>query len=1374
MPTFEEMMGEAQPVAAPVTKKAKNPSAITPEEMGVTDTVEEADQSFLKHAVTTAGSWYKGSHEHPIDNLVGMGKGIAGGMVQLGRLGATGLAGLTKTTLQAIQDPYSIKDIRSGKPLEQVTSNINNAQEMVQKFVEADKKYSEGIFYINLAPKNKQEEAVQQFLGLIPEGIHAAGETVYEKTGSALAGAGSEAMLTLLTMKPSVASKALGGLKKVGPKGKRGGKEIKNAFEELAVKDPDAAQTLAEHVGKADPELEGLLKKAMEEAKAKTPEEIGKQSAQDKKVDITGMGTAGFKQVGTTATGKPRVRAVEQAPPAYKVGGEEGKFTILRADGKQIGGTIATREQAKLKADQLNELAEKNAELRQKAVAAQQAADGLSKTVEQGMEALAKVANAPKTELPPGVTREASLKAANEAATKQAKKQLMDEKASYRYADNGDSVEALVDGKVVGKVSTENGKIVADISVQDKFQRAGIGTKMYKMLKQRHKELGFGTVLTPEGKAFSESVKKLPDNKLDKPSPWAQSTVKPDPVVFTDNGRPVTRSSIQSAFKLGNDVLDKTPGVRVVKGKLEEYYEQLIRTINPEALGPEAKTGASILAKHIAEQMQKDSSYHHRSGARRTFWNHRMEDAENFIDYFEKNRKFEDKLLNDAAEGYKKWNEEIYKQDKRSGIEYDPIDNYLYHLFEKSDEVAKFFTQKYGPKWNNPKFVKERSFDLYEEARKAGYKPKFDNPEDLMLARQHASDIATMRVNVLKEMEQVGLAKLTDSKGSNRPTNWPATEWRGPDGKRYWVHDSASSVMHNAFNTRSLWNLPGIGGDLFRGAMFLKNTIVPIKLALSLFHPLHVATIHNATAMTRASKQLLAGTMNPGKWMVEMVKGTLYSDFFSAPKQGYRILKAYQGKVKDIDLTPADQQSLQYMAEGGFIPEMAAQYKTNAIANFKQAVERRSVKALWHLPFAAIMALQKPMFEIWIPSLKISSYLKDVKSAVQADPSLIENPTKRQLAFRRLAKSVDNRYGEMAYNTLFWNRWVKDLGVANTLSLGWQLGFIREYGGGMLDIGQTLTREGGIAQKAQTGMLDRPLFVAFYTTQALAYGGLMSWALSGEEPEGLIDYLYPKSGETKPDGSPERLTTMYYPREFSAIYKHVEHEGLLGGMGHLAANKASGVIGMTREWATGVNSFGQEIRDPDAPLYKQLEQTLANTLFELEPISVGAIRGGGSASGFSDYAKQFATRAAEKPGKAALDIAGFSNAPKYVTASKTETLIRGTYQKYFAPTQTSFDKAQFSDDRRKLRQYFDNGDQEAYGNLIDKMQEKYELTGKELRKLETSITGGEDPLLDMFSRLTWKQQKKILDQMTEDERAQFLPRANRDHLRYSYSPPEEK
>ena len=40
---------------------------------------------------------------------------------------------------------------------------------------------------------------------------------------------------------------------------------------------------------------------------------------------------------------------------------------------------------------------------------------------------------------------------------------------------------------------------------------------------------------------------------------------------------------------------------------------------------------------------------------------------------------------------------------------------------------------------------------------------------------------------------------------------------------------------------------------------------------------------------------------------------------------------------------------------------------------------------------------------------------------------------------------IDNRFGEMFYGGLFWNRYVKDVSIGSFLSLGWNLGFGREF-----------------------------------------------------------------------------------------------------------------------------------------------------------------------------------------------------------------------------------------------------------------------------------------------------------------------------------------
>jgi hypothetical protein len=1386
MATYEEIMGEAEATIKPVkAPPRKNTAAVSLEEMTGEDYETEADaadKGFFRHALDVVVQGNEAMKEDLKNSPLSMTtptaglRPIVGGMLAMGRQAVSGLIGLTAMARG--------KDFGSG-------------QQAVDKFVEADRKFSEGIFYVNMAPKSKTEEAMNNLLMLIPEGITALGDTVFEKTGSALAGAGTQAMATLLTLKPSVASKAFRGIKKLAggekqtPAGKMGAQQVKSAFEELAKTDPEAATTLKEHVAKADPELEKLLGEALESAKGKTPEQIGADSAK-----------ARFKQVGTTAEGKPRVRAVEEPKPnkaeelPFEAKPVDGKWQLFnRRNQKYVGKAYETKEAAQLAADSRNTtLAKARDQLAQKAgetttprtteLTIDDAGTAISQAVGDGYNTLK------------GATPKPMVAKANEAAARARVKEsikdfeyVSDETGAHivkapggelRAQESGkflqikrQDVEAKVQGKGISQAMIERLAPEAEragLTLSSDVTVSAAAQRVYEALKRKgwnvkenpntlNKETGSKVSLDP----------RVPVYELRRPGVKPSIPATPDPVVFMDAGHPVTRSMLSGAFESVGKAFDNTPGLGILKGKLTEYYSQILRTFNPEGLSQHAKTTAAVVAKSIAQQMQRDSAFYHQALKRRAFWDRRITEAPEFIRKMESGEKFNDPVLNEAAQAYRAWNERIAKQEATSGIKYESVDNYLYQLFDNGDAVASYFERKYGSKWNDPKFIKDKNLKLYDEAVKAGFKPKFHNPEDIMLARQHAADIATMRVGILEELATTGLAQKVGKSGQ-RPEGFPSNQWRSPNGESYWVHDSANAILHNAFNTKSLWTMQGIAGDAFRGAMFLKNTIVPIKLALSLFHPLHVATIDNATGMVRASKELLSGKMSPAKYVKEMVRAAAYVDLAKEtggqlasavgfkPTGGNRLLKVYQGLIPEAKLTPVDKQALTFMAEGGFIPEMSSQYRTNAISNFTAAVRRRSLKAAWHLPFAAIMSIQKPMFEIWIPSLKIASYLRDVQTAIKTDPTLLNNPVKRQVAFRRLAKSVDNRYGEMAYNTLFWNRWVKDLAVANTLSLGWQMGFIREYGGGMMDLGHTVTKQGSVIQKAKTGMLDRPLFVTYYTVQSLAYGGLLTWALSGEEPKELLDYTFPKNGEINPDESPQRMNTMFYPREFIAIYKHMENEGVLPGLGHLAANKASGVLGMTTMWATGVNGFGQEIRDPDAPALRKVEQTLRNTLFELEPISVGAIR----------------EQVTENPLKSsALAVAGFNPAPKYVTATKTESRIRGTFRKYFSATQTPYDKAMFSESRRELQRAFDNGDQERFSIVLDKMYEEFQLTPRELRKLENSVVNREEPLLNMFQRLTWQQQKKILDGMTEEEREVYLPMANKEHLRYSYEPPEE-
>jgi hypothetical protein len=54
---------------------------------------------------------------------------------------------------------------------------------------------------------------------------------------------------------------------------------------------------------------------------------------------------------------------------------------------------------------------------------------------------------------------------------------------------------------------------------------------------------------------------------------------------------------------------------------------------------------------------------------------------------------------------------------------------------------------------------------------------------------------------------------------------------------------------------------------------------------------------------------------------------------------------------------------------------------------------------------------------------------------------------------------VENRMGQMTYDNLFMNRTAKDLAMLTVRSVGWNIGTLREIGGGIGDVvRQPLTR----------------------------------------------------------------------------------------------------------------------------------------------------------------------------------------------------------------------------------------------------------------------------------------------------------------------------
>jgi hypothetical protein len=1103
---------------------------------------------------------------------------------------------------------------------------------------------------IDTAPANEQEARVENLLGLIGEVPGVSGETVFDKTGNALAAAGAETFATLLLLSPAIAAKVLDGVgkpliteisgeehvPKVARKGVspeavpkpdtavRSGStgiekpnKVSAAFAALAAKQPDTAEAIAVHVGQVNPKLEKYMKEQVKTAitaSNKDLKEIGRKSVEADVLTIKG-------------------KAVDPKPTGELTDVQRHAAMLQRMTPEQVSSSI--RSAAK-----------------------------------EGTEAI--------------------------------------EKAGF---------------EVVGK--------------------------------------------TPEGKP------RVREKTLDEPG-------DPD-IVFFNMGLPITRAHIEKAFSLTADVLRRVPGIPIAQGKLESLYSSLIETFNPEAKGAPARTAGAAIASNFFEQSHREHVVWKQGKVRRNYWLKMGKEAGiQFINKFEKGGAFDNPLWETARQGYKNWARQIFQQDMRTGFTYDPIDHYMPHLFKDAEGAIKALTKKYGNKWADPRFIHERGFDLYEEARLEGLKleaqgrpnpfiPKYTSPEEIMQARQMASDIAALRTDLLADLERKGVARKA-LKGEDKPPNgFSPNSRRSPAGQRYWVREEADALMHNAFDSKSLWNDTGatgirkLAGPPFRGFMELKNKIIPIKLALSAFHPMHVIHIDAAAQMTRASKRLASDAPTLAKarnFMLDMATsipftpGSLYRSLWDNPKTGYPVLRVFQGKRDFASLSDADKAAYKDLAEGGLVPTRPREEISGSMQLFADAVHRRSATALWHLPWAAVASLGHPIYNLWIPSLKIASYLKDVKVARELNPDW--TPNARQEAFRQIARKVEARYGQMNYNTLFMDKTLKDIGVATNLSLGWNLGLLDQYAGGAIDLGRAVVEKGSVKEKVASGLLDRPIMAAYYVSSALMVGGLLHYYFTGKQPQQLIDYTHPESGENDQFGKPIRLNTMFYTREFEGLYKHIQQQGAVEGVEDFVLNKGSGIFEMAKSGLTGIDSLGQEIRRPEDPAYKQLEQTLLSEFAGIEPISLEAI--------------QKSTGSPVKMG--VLSGLGFIPAGKYISETVIEGRIATAYGRYVRPKETSYDRVAYSKDVKALQKAYTK-DSPEYDKLMDAAQDKYDLKADDIRRLEKQFRREDefDPSVYQFSRLDWQHQKVLLDQMTPEEREKYLPHSSKKHLRDNYEAP---
>jgi hypothetical protein len=237
-----------------------------------------------------------------------------------------------------------------------------------------------------------------------------------------------------------------------------------------------------------------------------------------------------------------------------------------------------------------------------------------------------------------------------------------------------------------------------------------------------------------------------------------------------------------------------------------------------------------------------------------------------------------------------------------------------------------------------------------------------------------------------------------------------------------------------------------------------------------------------------------------------------------------------------------------------------------------------------------VQTISAPIMEWLVPRQKLGVFMDMMRHELERSPGM--TPEQLRVQAGKLWDSVDNRLGEMVYDNLFWNKTLKDLSFVGVRSVGWNLGTLRELGGGAVDWGRQAK---GAAQGRGFNMTDRMAYTAALPMTTALYGAIIMYLFTGKGPQELKDYFFPQTGRDTKEGFPERLTLPTYMKDVVEYY-HAPAQTVV--------NKMNPLISAMSQMYKNEDFYGAQIRDTDADALKQSQQFLMYLGKQIEPFSL--------------------------------------------------------------------------------------------------------------------------------------------------------------------------
>lgn len=477
-------------------------------------------------------------------------------------------------------------------------------------------------------------------------------------------------------------------------------------------------------------------------------------------------------------------------------------------------------------------------------------------------------------------------------------------------------------------------------------------------------------------------------------------------------------------------------------------------------------------------------------------------------------------------------------------------ENYFPHIWQDVGKAQQFVSDWFSkrPLAGQRSFLKQRTFPTIQEGLdwtgSNGEKLKLasDNPVDSVLSKVHELNKYAMGQRLFQEQQAKGQLRFVPERdvaaaqqaGSGvindnmytifgRPSQKGAIDTKG----RWMTTRDAADVMNNYLS-------PGLAakevvGPLFRGYRTAGNILNMANFGLSFRHMMFVSVDAMSSRFALGIAEAASGRF-----------GKSLSEFANTIKAPYDYISEGSKLMKEV-LAPGSQ-GADYAA---LVDSVVAGGGRFAQDSFYATQFRQKFMDAWHQGAVGKMGLTSIPAGLEVTTdWMMKGAIPRMKLGLMADLARHEltklgpDYTREQMrdVMSRAWDTVDDRMGQLVYDNIFWNKTLKDLAMASTRSVGWNLGTARVLGGGAVDAAKLLMGKDLPTQHRVTYALALPI-TAGILGASLQY--LLTWHNTGTpmKPQGddlskrLWDVYHPRTGLLDENGNAERIDLPTYMKD---------------------------------------------------------------------------------------------------------------------------------------------------------------------------------------------------------------------------------------------------